>query len=131
MQSFLPDLKGDYKVLVYGNKAFALERKVADGDFRASGSGILIIDQKIPVSVLEYAFELTKRFGVPFAAYDIAYFEGNPELIEFQFVTFGTTTLYKSNRFYEYRDGVVREVHGRVPLEQAIADALMLYMKHI
>ena len=74
VQSFLPDLKGDYKVLVYGNKAFALERKVADGDFRASGSGILIIDQKIPVSVLE-CFRTDKTLRSTFRRLNIAYFE--------------------------------------------------------
>ena len=131
VQTFLPGLSGDYKVLVYGNKAFAIERNVAPKDFRASGSGLLIVDQPISDVIIRYAFDLARKFEVPFGAFDIAMHDGKPELIEFQFVTFGTTTLFISNRYYEHNGSEIHELQGNLELEHVLAEALIAYAEKL
>lgn len=128
IQTFLPGLSDDYKVLVYGDKAVAIGRNVPPGDFRASGSGLLVIDEPVPKQIIDYAFDLNQRFGVPYGAYDIAMYEGRPELIEFQFVSFGTTTLFVSNRYFQKSATGIAEIAGTLDLEQVIADALIGYV---
>ena len=128
VQKFIPGLTGDFKVLIYGNKCVALERGVKEGDFRASGSGLLKIDQEIPMQVISYAFDLAKRFGVPYGSFDVALNSGKPELIEYQFVTFGTSTLFLSNRYYEKTGDEIVEHKGSLELEQTIAEALLPFM---
>ena len=129
VQKFIPGLSGDFKVLIYGNKCVALERGVKEGDFRASGSGLLKIDQPIPQNVIEYAFELAERFNVPYGSFDIALNDGVPELIEYQFVTFGTSTLFLSNRYYEKQNGTVNETQGSLNLENTIAEAIVGFLR--
>lgn len=128
VQKFIPGLTGDFKVLIYGNKCVAIERGVKEGDFRASGSGLMKIDQEIPMQVISYAFELAKRFDVPYGSFDVALNNGEPELIEYQFVTFGTSTLFLSNRYYELKNAQITEIQGKLDLEQTIAEALVFYV---
>lgn len=129
LQTFLPGLTGDFKVLVYGDKAVALKRHVKPGDFRASGSGLLVVDETIPPEVIRYAFDLTDRFKTPYGAYDIAMYDGVPELIEFQFVSFGTTTLFVSNRYFERAGSEIHEKTGKLNLEKVLAEALVRHAR--
>ncbi|MBE0675851.1 MAG: hypothetical protein IH591_14420, partial [Bacteroidales bacterium] len=48
VQEFIPGLKNDYKVLVFGSKYYVLYRKVREGDFRASGQGLLEYRKELP-----------------------------------------------------------------------------------
>ena len=40
VQPFVPDLKYDWKILIYGNQYYALKRHIKKNDFRASGSHV-------------------------------------------------------------------------------------------
>lgn len=61
-QKFIPDAKGDVRIIVIGSRAFALKRMVRKGDFRASGSGIIDYDiNDIDVSLVESAFKLNEK----------------------------------------------------------------------
>lgn len=128
VQKFVHNLPGDYKILIYGNKSVALERGVRRGDFRASGSGKLTVNEPIPLEVIAYCFELARKFNVPFASFDVAVVDGEPELIEFQFITFGTTTLFLSERYYLMRNGEVIEKSGKLDLEETIASAIASFV---
>ena len=129
LQQFIADLKGDYKVVTYGNKCFALHRFVREGDFRASGSGKFEVNKEIPLEVIRYAFDLSKAFTVPWASYDIAYQDGRLEVMEFQFMTFGTTVVFLSERYHELQanDKIV-EVSQRVVLENVFVEAVAGYL---
>jgi hypothetical protein len=45
-QNFIPDNDSDIRVVVVGEKAFAIKRMVRENDFRASGSGSIIYDKE-------------------------------------------------------------------------------------
>jgi glutathione synthase/RimK-type ligase-like ATP-grasp enzyme len=124
VQKFVSNLPGDFKVLIYGDRCVALERGLNPGDFRASGSGNLTVNEPIPAKVIAFCFQLARKFDVPFASFDVAMVDGEPELIEFQFITFGTTTLFLSERYYLMRNGEIVEKKGKLDLEETIASAI-------
>lgn len=100
VQECIPDLNNDWKILIFGDKYFIFERPVRKNDFRASGSGKFIFDEKIPDGILDLAQEIFNHFDVPNLSIDIA-FEGNRfYLLEFQAVYFGTTTIEKSPFYF-------------------------------
>ena len=70
-QDFAPDNNHDIRVIVIGNRAFAIKRMVRDGDFRASGSGALVHDHHaIPGDCLRTAFDITSSIGSQSCAFD-------------------------------------------------------------
>jgi hypothetical protein len=131
LQEFIPNLEGDYKVLVYGNKAFVLTRKSKKNDFRASGSGLFDFDIDVPQAVLDSALFLKEFFNCPFISIDIAYDKINKQchLIEFQFLMFGTYTVEKSPHYFEHQANswILRE--GESNLEDVFVTSLVEYLR--
>jgi len=102
LQDFIEGLRGDYKVLIFGEKYYVLKRDTKKDDFRASGSGIRIFTKEIPQGILEYAHLWIKTLDVPNVSIDIAYNGKSFFLIEFQCLYFGSFTLTYSD-FYWHR----------------------------
>ena len=65
-QELLPGLKGDYKVLVYGEKFYVLHRESRKKGFGASGSGRFRFHDVLPAGLLDYAESVFLGFRVPF-----------------------------------------------------------------
>lgn len=85
-QDFIPNNDSDIRVIVIGEKAFAIKRMVRDGDFRASGSGKIIYDKKkIPLDCIKIAFDTTTKIKSQCAAYDFVFIDDKPLLIEVSF----------------------------------------------
>lgn len=104
IQNYIPNLDNDWKVLVYGNRCYALYRGNRTHDFRASGSGKFIFKKEIPPGLLDYAVGIKRYFNVPHISLDIGYDGRQFHLIEFQFLYFGTTTLEKSPFYFELKN---------------------------
>lgn len=81
-QDFIPQNDSDTRIIVIGDKAFALKRYVRDGDFRASGSGnfawakVLFDERCVNIS-----FDLNKKLDLQVGAYDFVFDENNDPLI--------------------------------------------------
>ena len=105
VQGMIPGLDGDWKVLVYQDQFYVLNRHVKAGDFRASGSHCNYRAGKaacIPFEVLDLAKEIYEKLNVPYASLDMAYDGIRPYLIEFQCLYFGTSTQEVfSNEYYK------------------------------
>lgn len=81
-QDFMPDNDSDLRVVVIGDKAFAIKRMVRDNDFRASGSGQIVFDPKqIDEHVIKLAFDVNQKLGSQAVAYDFVYDEHQQPLI--------------------------------------------------
>jgi hypothetical protein len=100
VQNLVVGLKDDFKVLIFGDKYYVLQRYVKKGDFRASGSGIRNFVKEIPQGILEYAHLCKKVLSVPFVSLDIAYNGKSFFLIEFQCLYFGSFTLTNSDFYW-------------------------------
>lgn len=70
-QDFIHDNTFDIRVVVIGKRAFAIQRLVREGDFRASGSGSIIYDpETIPIACITIAFQVTEKIGSQCCAFD-------------------------------------------------------------
>lgn len=61
-QEFIPNNGFDLRVIVIGNKAFAIQRKIREGDFRASGSGLISYNKELfSKELIKVAFSINER----------------------------------------------------------------------
>lgn len=122
-QKFVPNLKNDYKILVFGDRYYCVERKIRKNDFRASGSGLLKF-VKPPEAVLDFAKDIFEKLENPYASLDIAYSDKGCHLIEYQGTDFGPVALLNSSyRYLSSTNGWKKEKHNQ-DLEENYAYAL-------
>ena len=85
-QDFIPNNDYDVRVIVIGQRAFAIKRNVRKNDFRASGSGHIDYNHNcIQKDVLDLSFELSKRLKSQCTAFDFLRFEGKPLIVEISY----------------------------------------------
>lgn len=81
-QDFIPSKGYDIRVVVIGEKAFAIKRKVRLKDFRASGSGDLIFKTgEIPICAIELAFKIAIKLQTQCIAFDILITDNETPLV--------------------------------------------------
>ncbi len=89
-QQFLQGNEYDTRITVIGDRAFGFRRFNREGDFRASGGGILdYTPSRIDPSFLKIAFDISEKLSFQSMAYDFLYDEGRPVVIEMSY-TFST-----------------------------------------
>lgn len=105
IQSMIPGLKGDFKILVFYDIFFIVKRENRPNDFRASGGGFNAFagEFEIPNGIFHYSEKLIQAFKSPFVSLDIGINENGFNLIEFQAISFGTSGHSKS-KYYFKRD---------------------------
>ena len=124
-QELIPDLSGDWKILIWGDTACGIYRKNRQNDFRASGSGnVFFID--IPVDVLNFARDVLDKLNLPWASLDIGYNGNQCYLLEYQAIHFGLTTADKGIFYYTRNsEGVWIKRQGRIQIEIEIAKIII------
>ena len=91
-QEFIPNNEFDIRIVIVGERAFALKRYVRENDFRASGSGkIEYSKNSIDLRCVEISFEVNKKLNSQSIAYDFVFDENNnPLIVE---ISYGYDTL--------------------------------------
>lgn len=85
-QDFIPGNDCDIRVIVIGDKAFAIKRKVRKNDFRASGSGQIFYDRHhINENAVRLAFEVHGKLNSQCTAMDIIFSGDEPRITEISF----------------------------------------------
>ncbi len=86
-QEFIPNNDFDIRVIVIGDRAFAIKRMCRTGDFRASGSGKIIYDRnQIDDKCIKLAFDTSKKLHSQSTAYDFVFDkEENPLIVEISY----------------------------------------------
>lgn len=129
IQNFIPGLKGDYRILAYGDKFYAVFRGNRDNDFRASGSNKLDFEAEIPEGLLDYAKDVYTKFNTPFMSLDIACKDGKFYLFEFQCLCLGQYTLEKSKFYYrEITNRQWKRVYENPDLEREICSTILVHI---
>lgn len=131
IQNFVPNLKNDWKVLVYADKYYILYRGNRKKDFRASGSGLFKFIKDIPNGLLDYAKIIFDKFNLPNISMDIAHDGMSFYLLEFQAVYFGTTTLEKSPFYFELVEGKFELRLEKSELEKEYVKSIVAYIKRM
>ena len=81
-QDFIPNNSYDIRIIVIGDKAFAIKRIIRDGDFRASGSGNIVYKRsEIDERCIKIAFEINNKIQSQCIAYDFVFDKNNSPLI--------------------------------------------------
>jgi len=85
-QEFLPDNTYDTRITIIGERAFGFHRLNRPNDFRASGSGRLVITpQEIDKKCIQIAFDITKQGKFQSMAYDFLYCQERPVICEISY----------------------------------------------
>lgn len=131
VQDFMPNLKHDWKVLVFGNDVFALKRYVKKNDFRASGSGFFDFDERPSDELIKFAVDTRCKLDTPFVSLDIAELEEKKfNIIEYQSVHFGLITALNCNNYYTLSSNVVSEKNTNIDsVIPFFANSIIEYVK--
>jgi glutathione synthase/RimK-type ligase-like ATP-grasp enzyme len=128
-QNLIAGMDRDWKVLVFGEKFYVLERKTRKNDFRASGSGLISYTKDLPQGMLEYAKQFSDEQNLPFIGMDVAYNGKEFSLIEFQALYFGTHTLDTSPYYFQKNgEGNWECIEKTSILEVEVAEAIHAYI---
>ena len=132
LQSFIPDLKHDWKVLVFSDRTFALKRYTRKGDFRASGSGAFDYECDVPESLIKFANAVKRQLNTPFVSLDIAESQDGFSIIEYQSVHFGLATMINAKKYFSCIDDSVEEkVVSSIDVEEIFAKSLLEFSKKL
>ncbi len=86
-QDFIPNDGYDIRVVVIGERAFAIKRLCRENDFRASGSGRILYEKKhFDEKIIKLAFDLSKKLKANLINFDfIIDKKGNPHVCEMNY----------------------------------------------
>lgn len=85
-QDFIPNNDSDTRVIIIGNKAFAIKRSVREGDFRAFGSGNISYNHlEINLDAVKISFEVNKHLKSQSIAFDFVWLNNQPLIVEISY----------------------------------------------
>lgn len=86
-QDFIANNNFDIRVIVIGNKAFAIKRMTRKNDFRASGSGNILYEKNlIDERCIQIAFDVNKKLKSQSIAFDFVFDKDkNPLIVELSY----------------------------------------------
>lgn len=131
LQSFIPGLQYDYKVLIFADKYYVLKRFVAENDFKASGSGLHSRDIGGELDVvLSFSKDFKMKLKSHIYSLDICIKDGKPFIIEFQLTHVGPVTLTESEHYYTFDkiNNVWVKNQGPSDLETEFTTAIIEYV---
>ena len=85
-QDFIPNNSYDIRVIVIGDRAFAIKRIVRENDFRASGSGNIHYQKKhFNEDTIQLSFLLSEKLKSKCIAFDYVYHNSKPLVVEISY----------------------------------------------
>lgn len=85
-QEYIPGNTFDIRIIVIGDKAFAIKRMVRKDDFRASGSGMILYEKEhFNDETVTLAFKMAEQLKSQSAAFDFVYYGEKIFVIEVSF----------------------------------------------
>ena len=129
-QNYVENLKGDWKILIYGEQYYVLSRENRKNDFRASGGGSLSYNKRVPEGLLDFAKNIFEEMDVPNLSLDIGLSNDKFYLIEFQALFFGTYTIEHSNYYFKKEDLTWQLIEQSSILEKVYTESIHSYIKN-
>jgi len=132
VQEFLPNLKNDWKILIFGDIYYIFERRVRKNDFRASGSGqdkyMYGSACEVPDGILNYAYEIYNELNVPNLSIDICMSNAQYHLIEMQALYFGTVGHERADICYQRQGSKFVKINNSFTLEELYSKSIVNYI---
>jgi glutathione synthase/RimK-type ligase-like ATP-grasp enzyme len=133
VQQFVPDLKNDWKIYIFGDKYYIFYRPVLKNrEFRASGGGyenyFYGSEARQPEGILDFALDIFRKLDVPNVSLDITYDGTSFHLLEFQAIYFGTAGVLFSDCYFEKKGGKWQEQYAKLSIEEAYVSSIVTYL---
>ena len=131
IQNFIPDLKNDWKIIIFGDRYYMFYRATRDNDFRASGSKKFTFNDKLPIpdGIFDFAKKTFDSFDAPHLSLDVVFDGKNFHVIEFQFLFFGTIGHTKSESYFKIINNKWERIYEKLDLEKVYVDAIVNYLE--
>jgi glutathione synthase/RimK-type ligase-like ATP-grasp enzyme len=134
LQDFVPDLKNDWKIYVFGSRFYIFYRPIfKHREFKASGGGydnyFYGLAANPPEGIFDFAEKVYEELNVPHASLDISYDGKEFYLMEFQCIYFGTAGVLRSDEYFEKNNGKWFPIKKKFTQEQVYVDGLMTYIE--
>lgn len=85
-QEYIPGNDHDIRIVVIGDKAFAIKRMVRNNDFRASGSGVILYNKDLfDMGIIRLSFSVADQLKTQCVAIDYVHDNGNPLIVEISY----------------------------------------------
>jgi glutathione synthase/RimK-type ligase-like ATP-grasp enzyme len=85
-QDYIPNNDSDIRIIVIGDKAFAIKRMVRPHDFRASGSGFILYNRELfDERCVAIAFNINEKIKSQSLAIDFVFDNNTPLIIEISY----------------------------------------------
>lgn len=122
-QKFIPGNKRDIRVSIIGNRGWAFSRGVREGDFRASGSGLIDYDTSvIPLDAVAMSFDISKKLKAQSICFDYVKDEAGKLYILEMSYGFVHAAVHNSNGFW---DSDLKWHEERIKPSHAVMDDLL------
>ena len=134
IQEFIPDLKNDWKVYVFGDKIYIFNRPIQKGrGIKASGGGydnyFYGREANAPEGIYDFVYSFFLKLNIPHLSIDIA-FNGNKFfVIEYQAIHFGTAGIPYSDGYYKQDESKWKFVEKKLDIEQVYAESIVWYLE--
>ena len=129
LQEYVPNLKNDWKILIFFDKYYILKREIKFNDFRASGSGKFSYENKVNSKLLDYCQKIIKSFNIPWISLDVCYYQKKFHLLEFQTMHFGPLTIMNSSHYYINKNNNWIKIKEKSDLSNEFARSFIKHLK--
>ena len=134
VQDFIPGLKNDWKIYIFGNRYYIFYRPILKGrGIKASGGGYdnytYGSEAPKPEGIFEFARSVFNSLDVPHLSIDVAYDGENFYLIEFQALYFGTAGIAYSNDYYSFIDNKWVARKEKLEQEKVYTDSIVHFLQ--
>jgi hypothetical protein len=134
VQNFIPNLKNDWKVIIFGKRIYVFFRPILKGrGIKASGGGydnyLYGIQAKAPVGMFDFALKIFNKLKIPHISLDIAYDGNEFYLIEFQVIYFGTAGIPYSKGYFVKNNNDWTFIEDKLDLEKVYADSIVHFLR--
>ncbi|HEY5498799.1 MAG TPA: hypothetical protein VIK20_00300 [Bacteroidales bacterium] len=137
LQNFIPNLKNDWKIYVFGSRYYIFFRPILKHrKFKASGGGYQNYtygeNAKFPVGIFDFAKRIYEKLHVPHVSLDVAFDGEEFYLLEFQSVYFGTAGIVKSNCYFSCaEDNKWKPIFEKQKIENVYANSIKEFISKI
>lgn len=129
-QTLLPSPGFDFKVLVFYDRVYVLQRGQRPGDFRASGSGQFSFTRP-NIDLIEFALAFRQRLNTPYVSLDLIQKNDHIDCIEFQCAHFGPYTQMHANHYYKVQNSRLIEEFNSHSIEECYTYAISSFLKNL
>jgi glutathione synthase/RimK-type ligase-like ATP-grasp enzyme len=134
LQEYIPELKNDWKIYVFGKRLFVFFRPIfKHRDIRASGGGydnyFYGSEARIVDGLLDFAWQVFNCLDVPHTSLDIGYDGTDFYLFEFQCLYFGTAGIPYSNDYFLKTNKKWEIISEKIDIEKVYSESIVEFLK--